>query len=138
MPLITPADQLSSEAAEIMEALLVLTRQCPSTLLDRVKALSGRDISMIMDRLLMRARRESRWGTPSVFFAMLAVIDADINMGSKFVDFLKHIPVSQLQADIIMAISDRNWFADIAEIWMSNNSTPQTVKKAIDGIGKAK
>jgi len=138
MPLITPADQLSSEAADIMEALLMLNRQCTTTLLDRVRLLSGRDIAMIMDRLLIRAKRESRWGTPPVFYAMLAMREADRNMTVKFVEFLKHIPFPQLQPDIVMAISDKKWCAQIVEVWRQEDDTPQNVKNAINGIGKEK
>lgn len=134
MPIITPSDQLSSEAAEIMEALLILTRNCPDPLITKTKTLPGREISLIMDRLLARARQEDAWGTPNVLFAMLGVIAADCSQSRAFTTFLDRIPVGQLQADIIPVIGDYEWAKATLDKWKSNATTPGPVKKAIKNL----
>lgn len=136
MPIITPSDQLSSEAAKIMEALLGLTRKCPDPLIEKVRDLPGREISLVMDRLLTRARQEEVWGTPNVLFAILGVIDADDSQSKAFTTFMSRIPVSQLRADIIPVIGNYDWTKDIFDEWKNNASTPGPVKKAIDTLIK--
>lgn len=137
MPIITPSDQLSSEAAKIMEALLILTRNCPDPLITKIKTLPGREISLIMDRLLARARQEDVWGTPNVLFAMLGVIAADSSQSRVFTTFLDRIPVGQLQADIIPVIGDYEWAKATLDKWKGNASTPGPVKKAIKNLIKS-
>jgi len=136
MPIITPSDRLSSEAAEIMEALLILTRTCSDPLIAKVRALPGREVSLVMDRLLARARQEGVWGTPNVLFAMLAVINVDSSQLTALTMFLDSVPVSQLQADIIPVIGDFEWSKAVMGKWKSNSSTPGPVKKAIDNLTK--
>lgn len=76
MPIITAADQLSSEAAGILEALLGLNRPS-STLADQLRSLPGREITLVTERLLVRARQEQDWGTPPVLWGLMTVIDAE-------------------------------------------------------------
>nr|VFJ43294.1 MAG: Predicted P-loop ATPase, KAP-like [Candidatus Kentron sp. FM]VFJ43950.1 MAG: Predicted P-loop ATPase, KAP-like [Candidatus Kentron sp. FM]VFK06031.1 MAG: Predicted P-loop ATPase, KAP-like [Candidatus Kentron sp. FM] len=138
MPLITPSDQMSSEAAGIMEALLGLTKKSPP-LSDQVRSLPGKDISLIMDRLLARARQENQWGTtPNVLFAILTVIDADASHGSRFAEFLKQIPVERLKPAIVESIRSYQWAKDVLDKWKSNESTSKQVKNAINALSKNK
>jgi predicted KAP-like P-loop ATPase len=65
MPVITAEDQLSSEAAELLSALLEIRQQASTTLASRLQTLSKREITVIMDRLLERARPGSGVGNTS-------------------------------------------------------------------------
>lgn len=131
MPIITPSDRLSSIAAEAMEALLGLTRNCPEPMLSTLRELPRRELSLILDRLLVRARQEASWGTPNVFFAMLAIAKADESHEKTVGDFLIQIPTEKLQPDIIPALNDLNWAHAALISWQKGSSTSSVVKKAI-------
>nr|VFK21111.1 MAG: KAP family P-loop domain-containing protein [Candidatus Kentron sp. LPFa] len=135
MPIIAPSDRLSPEATGILEALIGLTRKS-SSLSEQIRLLSEKkDVSLIMDRLLVRARRENLWGTPNVLFAILTVIDADASHAAKFGDFLARISVEQLNATIVPRIGNYGWAGMVFEKWKGNPATPGRVVKAIDNLG---
>ena len=81
MPIIASTDQLSSEASGILEALLALETNTSNLLADQLRSLSGREIALITERLMVRARQEQQWGTPPVLWGLLTVIDADQRPG---------------------------------------------------------
>lgn len=68
VPLITPEDRLSSEAAELLTALLQHPEMAAS-LKERLVAVPRTEMTVIMDRLLDRARQEQAWGVPAVLEA---------------------------------------------------------------------
>lgn len=136
MPIVTPSDKLSSNAAGIMEALLGLTRRCPAALVSQIRDLPGHEVALVMDRILARARQESQWGTPSALFAAMAVVAADESNAGTLRTFLSRIPASQLQPDIVPILGDYPWSAELLSSWKTSSSTPGPVKKAIEQLLK--
>jgi predicted KAP-like P-loop ATPase len=130
MPIITAADQMSTEALALLEALLSLTSS-NTTLRQRLQALPGRDHQLMVERLLVRARQEQEWGKPNVLFAFLALIDAAPEVSKTFVQFLKGIDVARLTAPIVPLLGDQAWAADLLQTWTGADGTPRPVKTAI-------
>jgi predicted KAP-like P-loop ATPase len=64
-PLITPQDRLSSEGAELLAALLEHPDMA-TNVKDRLSKLPRAEITVVMDRLLDRARQEQEWGVPPI------------------------------------------------------------------------
>lgn len=135
MPIITAADQLSSEAAGILEALLGLNRPS-STLADQLRALPGREITLVAERLLVRARQEQEWGTPPVLWGLITVIDAEPEQAPTLARFLETIEPSRLQADIVPVLGDRACARAALDKWARNEETPQPVKRAIKALAR--
>ena len=136
MPIITSADQLSFEAAEVLEALLGLEGD-PSTMVEtQLRSLPGREIALITKRLMARARQEQRWGTPPVLWGLLTVINVDPEQASIVVRFLEAIPRSQLQAEIVPALSGREWARAVFDMWNQDSETPESVRRAIKVMEK--
>ena len=136
MPIITPADQLSSEAAEILEALLGLAGD-PSTIIEtELRSLAGWEIALITERLLVRARQEQHWGTPPVLWGLLAVVKAQVEQAPRVVSLLESIPRSLLQPDVVPALSGREWTRSTLEKWYMDSETSQYVKNAIKVMKK--
>lgn len=132
-PIITSADQLSSEAAGILEALLGLGR--PSSMLaDQMRSLPGREVTLITERLMVRARQEQEWGAPAVLWGLLTVIDAEPEQAPTFVRFLESIQTSQLRPDIVPLLGDRDWARAVLDKWRRNRETSQPVKRAIKAL----
>ena len=97
-PLITPQDRLSSEAAELLSALLEHPDMAAS-LKDRLSKVPRAEITVIMDRLLDRARQEQEWGVPAILEACLVAAEADPAQGSRLAAFLAERPACANKAE---------------------------------------
>jgi predicted KAP-like P-loop ATPase len=128
-PLITPEDRLSSEGAEVLGALLEHPEMAGS-LKARVVAIARTETSIIMDRILERARQEQEWGIPGILEALLVVSEADPAQGSRVAAFLSERPHSQIKPSIVPKISDQPWSKAVFDKWDGSNVSA-TVKKAI-------
>ena len=128
-PLITPEDRLSSEAAELLTALLEHPDMAAS-LKERLGDVPSAEATVIMDRVLERARREQQWGVPAVLEACLALAEADPLQGPRLAAFLCERPASQIRPDIVPKIADQPWAKDVLDAWYLQSVLP-TVKAAI-------
>ena len=129
VPLITPEDRLSSEAAELLTALLQHPEMAAS-LKERLAAVPRTEMSVIMDRLLDRARKEQVWGVPAVLQACLVVGEADPPQGVRLAAFLGERPASQVKADIVPKIGDQAWAKGVFDRW-DQEQVSRPVKNAI-------
>lgn len=129
IPLITPEDRLSSEAAELLTALLQHPDMAAS-LKDRLTALARSETTVIMDRLLDRARQEQEWGVPPILIACLTLTEVDPPQGPRLAALLRERPAVQIRANIIPKIGDQPWAQSVFDEWEKGQiSSP--VKAAI-------
>ena len=128
-PLITPEDRLSSEAAELLAALLQHPDMAAS-LKERLARVSRPEMTIIMDRLLDSARREQEWGVPPVLDACLVVTEVDPSQGARLAGFLGERPPSQIKANIVAKIADQSWSTAVFNVW-GTKQISQPVKAAI-------
>ena len=129
-PLISPQDRLSSEAAELLTALL----QHPDmavNLKGRLSKVSRPEITVIMDRLLDKARQEQEWGVPPILEACIVAAEADGPQGPRLAAFLSDRPVAQIKPNIVPKISDQPWARGVLEKWESSPGVSAPVKAAI-------
>lgn len=128
-PLITPEDRLSSEAAELLAALLSHPEMAAG-LKDRLLRVPRAEITIVMDRLLDRARQEQDWGAPPILEACLVVSEADPPQGLRLAAFLRDRPAEQIQPNIIPKIGDQSWADGVFEVWTAGTAS-RPVKAAI-------
>lgn len=128
-PLITPEDRLSSDSAEVLGALLQHPDMAES-LKSRISGITPAEKSIIMDRLLERARQEQEWGVPGILDALLAVSEADPAQGARLAAFLTDRPPSQIKPSIVPKISDQPWSTAVYRKWNESNVSA-TVKRAV-------
>lgn len=128
-PLITPEDRLSSESAELLTAMLDHPDMA-DRLHERLTRVPRPEMTVIMDRVLERARQEQEWGTPAILDAALAVTTADPAQGARLAGFLQDRPDSQIKPGIIPKIGDQPWAMGLLDHWHKSNVSPP-VKKAI-------
>ncbi|WP_417737947.1 KAP family P-loop NTPase fold protein [Rosistilla oblonga] len=133
-PLITPEDRLSSEGAELLTALLEYPDMA-ADLRDRLVALPRPEITVVLDRLLERARREQEWGVPPILEACLAVTRADQSQGTRLAGFLSDRPPGQITPPIVMKIAGEPWSELVFTKW-KDSDVVKPVKKAIEKRGK--
>jgi predicted KAP-like P-loop ATPase len=128
-PLVTPEDRLSSEASELLTALLQHPDMA-ANLTDRLVHVPRTETTVIMDRLLDRARQEQEWGVPPILEACLAVVEADPPQGARLAAFLGDRPSPQIQANIIPKIGDQPWASGVFDTW-DRSQVSKPVKAAI-------
>ncbi len=128
-PLITPEDRLSSEAAEILVAILQ-NPDMAASMRERLSRIPRPEITIIMDRVLERAGREQSWGTPPILDACIAVAAADPTQGKRLAAFLRERPSAQITPSLIPKMADEPWASDLIEAWRNADVSPQ-VKRAI-------
>ena len=136
MPIISSVDQLSSEAAELLEGLMRLEDDTSPALADRLRSLSGREVTLIAERLMVRARQEQEWGTPPVLWGLLTIIEAAPEHAPEFARFLESIPTERLRAEIVPVFYDREWAQSALKRWDANSDTPQPVKGALAAMAR--
>lgn len=128
-PLITPEDRLSSEAAELLAALLQHP-EMGGTLKDRIVRVPRSETTVMMDRLLDRARQEQEWGVPPILEACLAVTEADPVQGARLAAFLRERPAPQILPNIVPKIGDQPWARSVLDAW-DRSDVSRPVKTAI-------
>ncbi|WP_316205317.1 P-loop NTPase fold protein [Bradyrhizobium sp. SZCCHNS3004] len=129
-PLITPEDRLSSDAAELLAAMLEHPEMA-TRLKDKLVHIPRIEITVMMDRLLERARKEQEWGVPPILTACIALTEADPAQGSRLAAFLADRPPQQIQPSIVPKISDRPWSGAVLDAWSSSAEVSRPVKNAI-------
>lgn len=128
-PLITPEDRLSSEAADLLSALLEHPDMAAS-LNERLAKVSRAETTVMMDRLLDRARQEQAWGVPPILEACLAMSEADPAQGARLAAFLRERPPVQIEPNIVPKIADQPWAAGLFQAW-EKSDVSRPVKTAI-------
>jgi predicted KAP-like P-loop ATPase len=129
-PLIMPDDRLSSGTVELMTALLEHPDMAGSVK-ERLGTVTRTEITVIMDRLLDRARREQEWGVPPILEACLVVAEVDPTQGQRLAGFLKDRPGAQIKPNIVPKISDQAWAKGVFSTWDGDNDVSKLVKSAI-------
>jgi predicted KAP-like P-loop ATPase len=128
-PIITDEDRLSSEATELLAALLEMPEMAMQ-LKDRLALITPVEISVLMDRLLDQAGAEQEWGVPDILEALLVIGRLDAQQGIRLAAFLKERPPAQIQAGIVPKLTDEIWVRSVYEFWLTADvSVP--VKAAI-------
>ena len=128
-PPVTPGDALSTDAIELLTALVEHPNMA-ATLKLRLADLSPRDRLFIMDRLLENARREQSWGVPAILHACLALTEADPAQGQRLATFLAGRPPTQIRPNIVPKIGDQPWARGVFNSWC-RQSISAPVKGAI-------
>ncbi|MFK3889218.1 P-loop NTPase fold protein [Sphingomonas sp. NPDC079357] len=128
-PLVTPEDRLSSEAADLLSALLEHPDMA-AALGDRLAKVARAETTVMMDRLLDRARQEQAWGVPPILEACLAIAEADPAQGARLAAFLRERPPAQIEPNIVPKIGDRPWAAGVFQAW-ERGEVSRPVKAAI-------
>jgi predicted KAP-like P-loop ATPase len=129
-PIMTPEDRLSSEGAELLEALLAQPDMA-SAVKSRIEKISRAEIAVIMDRLLDAAHQEQEWGAPPILDACLVVCDVDQTQGPRLATFLTERPATQIKANIVPKIMGYAWTETVWGSWEKNPKVTKPVKDAI-------
>ncbi|MCJ2046371.1 P-loop NTPase fold protein [Methylobacterium sp. J-078] len=131
LPIITPKDELSSEAAALLAGVLAIRSGIGEQLVTKLRGIPTRETTQIMERVLGKARQIQEWGTPPILHAVLTVAAVDPEHGLTFARFLREVPPAQLTPAIVPLLSDKAWARTVLSHWGEQDDTPVPVKRAI-------
>jgi predicted KAP-like P-loop ATPase len=129
-PVMTPEDGLSSEGAELLDALLSQPTMA-AALKAKLTQLARAEIAVIMSRLLDVALQEQEWGTPDILDACLAICDSEPSEGNRLMGFLMERPGTQIRASIVPKIMGYAWTETVWQKWKNDPKVSKPVKEAI-------
>ena len=115
-PLITPEDRLSSEGAEVLNAIFDHPEMA-GALQEQIAQLPRPETTIMMDKILERALQVQEWGTPPILDAGLVVAAADPVHGARLAAFLRERPPAQVKPSIVPKIGDQSWAEDVFSTW---------------------
>ncbi len=135
MPIITAADRLSSEGAELLEAVIKLKSES-ATVGAKLKTLPAHELGIITERVLGRARMLNAWGTPNELFGLLTLALAPGEHTHTIARFLAGLSGSQLTAAIVPLLADKGWASPVLSGWAAKADIKEPVKRAIAAASK--
>lgn len=130
LPVITDDASISTEAAEILEALLGQPGQAAS-LRERISRLSAADKQRIFDKLLEVARRIEEWGAPPVLVALIEISTDTSSLESQLAAFIGGRPHGHIKAAIVPRVAATRWGSDVMAAWVESSEIAGPVKAAI-------
>lgn len=132
-PIISRADELSSEAVKVLEALLKMTQPSP-IVTDLVRALPNREISALLDKVLGKARQETTWGIPPILNAATAIANVSPSHAAGLIAFMSTIPSAQIKPNIVARLSGTSWGAAVLDAWDDRPDLSKPVRTAIGKV----
>ena len=134
-PIISRADELSSDALETLELLLRLTSPSPAVA-DRARALSNQEISRVADKVLVRARQEDSWGVPAILNAMAVLASVSPAALGSIVAFMSELPPGQIKANLVARLSTTDWGRQVLTALLTKPGISTQVRKAIEAAAR--
>jgi predicted KAP-like P-loop ATPase len=122
-------DELSQEAREVFEALLIAKSSNTKTLVTKIQSLHEVEVNQILRRLKRRLRSQE-WNSNSLH-GVLHVVKAYPSLGSSLIGLLEEIPEAKRLASFIPLLSNEEWAKGILVQWEKDTNTPESTKKAI-------
>lgn len=115
---ITPkaeAMSLSSAGSALIGELLAIRNRPPNRdeLVTKFSNLPKDEQDFILTRLIARARTESVWGTPTVFWALSIIAECDQSQTIKVVSFFESIEGNKLEPSLASRLNEFKWGREI-------------------------
>ena len=126
---LSSVDELSQEAKEIYDALLVV-KSSQVTLVTKIQSLHETEANQILIRL-KRKLRSQEWNRNSLQ-GVLHVIKAYPSLGSSLTGLLEEIPPSKRLSSFVPLLSKEVWAKSTLLEWAKDPETPSITNKAIN------
>lgn len=134
IPAVGRDDQLSSDGADVLEALLK-NPDFADKLEGELATLTSIERVTIFSRLLQDAKLVETWGKESLLHALSVVSKSEPSQAQRLVLFLKDLPPTSIKAGIVPLIAGSAWSADVFAFWANSPDIGKPVKAAIENIG---
>ena len=128
-------DELSSEGRELLSAICE-AQGIIVPLVDRIKLIDSVEADKILTRMKRRARNQ-QWES-AVIVQALHLPKAFPELATSFIAMLEEIPANKRPAPLIPQLRNEPWAKELLSRWEQDESSPATVKRAINTIGRKK
>jgi predicted KAP-like P-loop ATPase len=135
-PIISRADELSTEALEVLDMLMRMT-SASAIVDDEVRKLSNQEIGRLTDKVLSRAGQETAWGVPPILNAIQSLAKASATAEASIVAFFSEVPSGHFQASIVPRLSQSEWGKKVLVDLLRRKDIEPSVRKALTVKGKA-
>lgn len=131
-PMLSADDRLSTSAAQLLTTLLENPDMAQSKAVrDQLKVVSPVEQSVIMDKLISKAKQEEEWGVPKILEALIAMARQDDSLAKRFLAFLSGEPHNKIKAGLIPRLLDEKWAKSTLQKWKEDTQYSSPVRKAI-------
>ena len=131
--MITAKEKLSSQAHELLHALLEFPKQA-DTLTEDLQNIAEIELEIIMEKILANMRQEHKWGIPPILTAAIVIANINEDQAVRLVEFLKNRLPDQIEPSIVPMIANSKWSGDVFDYWNSIEGISKKVKSAIADI----
>lgn len=128
-------DELSPEGRELLSALCE-AKGLLQPLVANIKLIGAVESEKILTRMKRRARNQ-QWES-AVIVQALHLPKAFPELATSFIAMLDEIPAGKRPAPLIPQLRNEPWAKELLSRWEQDDSSPATVKKAINTAGRKK
>ena len=128
-------DELSPEGRELLSALCE-AKGLLQPLITNIKQIGAIEAEKILTRMKRRARNQ-QWES-AVIVQALHLPKAFPELATSFIAMLDEIPAGKRPAPLIPQLRIESWAEELLSRWEQDDSSPATVKKAINTVGRKK
>ncbi len=132
---LTNFDELSPDGRELLSALCE-AKGLLQPLIANIKQIGAIESEKILTRMKRRARNQ-QWES-AVIVQALHLPKAFPELATSFVAMLDEIPAGKRPAPLIPQLGIEPWAKELLSRWEQDDSSPATVKKAINTVGRKK
>lgn len=133
LPIVSSKDRLSQDAKAALDELLALkSADASKGLRDKIKALRPEDRTVVAEKLIEVAARETKWGTPPILRALIAIGDTDTQQATRISNFLAGRPSEELGPDLVMRLKSYIWAEPTLSTWRRRTDLSSQTRGALD------
>lgn len=136
-PIIARADELSSDARQVLDMLLKMTSSSP-TVDEEVAKLSAPEVASVTDAVIAKARQETSWAAPPILNALQSVASASPASAAGVVAFLGEVTAAQIKPAIAPRLATTDWGKKVLTSWLQRGDLKGSVLKAVQNEMKRK
>lgn len=134
-PIITPEDQLSPEAIEILTAITT-TPGTAKGLEAKIKGIHKNELMVVVDKIFKNAKKIHEWGSSDILDDLITFASLDQGISDKLSGFLADRPIDQIKPAIVPKIRSYSWSkAPLTKWYEESDEGPlrKAIAKELDG-----
>jgi predicted KAP-like P-loop ATPase len=134
-PIISRADELSSDAKSVLDMLLKMT-SASTTVNEEVGKLSTQEAAHVTDTVLLKAREETAWGTPNILNALQSLAGTSSASASLVIAFFAEVPTSQIKPSLAPRLANSEWGRQVLTSLNDREDLKGAPRKAVQAAMK--
>ncbi len=124
-------DEVSEEGKKVLESLKCMKNgPLMKDVIKKIELLGSRQAELILNHMISLGRG-NQWNLDTLF-AAVHVVQAFPELGTNLATALDEIPASARKAPMVPVVVEMEWAQELIQKWLTDDKTPQQVKKSIN------